>query len=292
MVSRQVTLIGKTGFLGRAIESQLRSFSDPWSDVAVPEHRSFVSALLQTSSGTEAAGFVLEETASEHDWIFAAGLVDSRADRADLDRINVDAPLRLLERLRNDPRPSRHRLVTFGSVLERRSALAESNAYLHGKARLFDTWRRRHDELPVTWIHIQLHTLYGGTKPPHPSMFTGQMLAALVTGSEFKMSGGEQLREYHHVDDIARSVVQFLASHLDGSRALELSSGCAIPLRDLARSVFEHFHRLDLLSLGAQPTSVAEVYQNEYHRSPYLLAHREPCDGVVAWFEELGVRRQ
>jgi nucleoside-diphosphate-sugar epimerase len=289
MVPRQATLIGNTGLLGTAIELRIRSFPQPWSAVVAPKHRELISALLQRPE--DAPIHRLLKLKVNQDWIFVAGLVDSGAASADLNSINVDAPLRLIDELSRDPDPGRHRLITFGSVLERRPELSMGNAYLNSKARLFETWQRVHSELPLTWIHVQLHTLFGGTKPPHPSMFTGQMLAALTTGSQFKMSGGEQLREYHHVDDIARSVLHFLATHPSASRTLELSCGRPVRLRDLAYRVFEHFHQLDLLSVGAWRASAAEVYHHNYVLSPYLLAHREPCAGVVAWFEELGVQK-
>ena len=288
MTSRQVTLIGKTGFLGRALECQLSAVGGHWSGVRIADHRAFVSALLQSSA---AAQFIRQLGASDaiHDWIFAAGLVDPRSEQTDLEAINLVAPLRLAEQLNNGSHPGRHRLVTFGSVLEHRTALVRGNAYLEGKRRLFETWQGLQANMAITWIHIQLHTLYGGSKSPHPWMFTGQMLTALSTGGRFEMSAGEQIREYHHVDDIAQSVMRYLTTHSEGSQVIELSCGCPIRLRELAQEVFEHFGRRDLLSIGTQPASGGEVYNNEYQPSPHLFAYREPYAGVIAWFEELGV---
>jgi nucleoside-diphosphate-sugar epimerase len=291
MVCRQVILIGKTGFLGGAIASQTQGSAHRWSEVIAPDSRKHVAALLQPSLRRQAV-HSLAKPDVECDWIFAVGLVDPRANAEDLNRINVEAPLHLVDVLNREPLARRHRIITFGSVLERKPELAESNPYLRSKARLFYSWCQMHADLPLTWIHVQLHTLYGGVKLPHSAMFTGQMLAALVTGSQFTMSGGEQLREYHHVDDIAHSVLHFIATQSADSRTLELSSGQPIRLRDLAHAVFDHFHIPDRLSVGILPASAAEVYENEYKRSPHLLAYREPCAGVIAWFEALGVDKK
>ena len=60
------------------------------------------------------------------------------------------------------------------------------------------------------------------SKRPHPFMFAGQMLDALEKEKPFKMSGGAQLREYHHVEDIAASVSRFprrFATRSQGNRA-------------------------------------------------------------------------
>src|SRR5688572_32916526 len=96
MTPRQVTLIGKTGFLGAALASQLSSFGGYWSDIVVPDHRAFVSALLE-SSGPTVRSF--GDSGAIQDWIFAAGLVDPRSRHSDLDAINLVAPVRLAEQL-------------------------------------------------------------------------------------------------------------------------------------------------------------------------------------------------
>jgi nucleoside-diphosphate-sugar epimerase len=136
------------------------------------------------------------------------------------------------------------------------------------------------------WCHIRLHTLYGGSKRPHPFMFAGQMFDALARKEPFKMSGGAQLREYHHVEDIATSVLAFLAGSHD-QKIIELSSGQPIRLRDLASAVFRYFDAASLLEIGARIHSNGEVFDNTYERSPYLAASREPIDGLIAWFKKL-----
>jgi nucleoside-diphosphate-sugar epimerase len=100
------------------------------------------------------------------------------------------------------------------------------------------------------------------------------------------MSGGAQLREYHHVEDIAASILAFLAKSHD-REVIELNSGEPIRLRDLASAVFEHFGAAGLLEIGVRPHSSGEVFDNAYERSPYLTASRDPMNGLIAWFEEL-----
>jgi len=116
------------------------------------------------------------------------------------------------------------------------------------------------------------------------------MLAALTSKTNFRMSGGIQLREYHHVADIARSVVGFLNTHEETALPLTLSSGEPVRLRDLACAVFNHFEANDLLTIGARPVADAEVYESEHQRSGHLIAYRDPCAGVIDWFESLGVQ--
>jgi nucleoside-diphosphate-sugar epimerase len=289
--SRQAVLIGNTGFLGRAIELQLRSSQNPYDSLIVPDHRALVAALLHPSGGGEVLKPLLNSKLRQ-DFIFSVGLVDPHRDQVELDRINVDAPLRLLERLCKIASQQQWRLITFGTVLAGYPDLAVTNPYLRSKARLLAAWQEHSRSLPFAWIHTQMHTLYGGAKPPHEFMFTGQMLSALRSRSVFRMSSGTQVREYHHLDDIAKSVVSFLAAQGEEPFLLELSSGAPMRVRDLAYAVFDHFGARELLSIGARPNRQPEVFDSRHRRTTHLIAYREPCAGVIAWFEALGVRRK
>lgn len=285
---RQAVLVGNSGFLGRALESHFRQNRNTQLSLSVVDHRRLLNEVLQSDNDdlrieNLAAGDI------DQDWIFAAGLVDPSLDPAELQRINVDAPMRLFKRLARDLDGKRRRLITFGSVLENRRDVVALNPYLRSKARLLNCWEGRDSQSPVSWIHIQLHTLYGGVLPPHPFMFTGQMLSSLRARSCFRMSGGMQLREYHHVDDIAASILGLLQPPIEQSALIELSSGDGLRLRDLAHAVFDHFKAADLLRVGALPAADAEVFESAQHPSPHLLAYRDPIRNIVAWFEDLGI---
>ena len=104
------------------------------------------------------------------------------------------------------------------------------------------------------------------------------------------MSGGTQLREYHHVQDIADSILSFLSR--DGrDRMIELSSGEPVRLRDLASAVFKYFDEFELLEIGSKVHSQGEVFESIYQRSPYLTASRDSIEGVIYWFKKLNVAR-
>jgi len=286
--SRQAILIGNTGFLGKALELQIGSPQVPHVSLTVADHRGLVRSILQSPVAKTAIESMLDSPLPQ-DWIFAAGLVDQNRDLAELERINVEAPLRLLQCLSDSASKTERRLITFGSVLENRPDIAAVNPYLRSKARLLEAWKLRSQHSPVKWIHIQLHTLYGGTNPPHPFMFTGQMLAALRSKANFRMSSGMQLREYHHLADITRSIVSLLDAQRETAIPLALSSGDPVRLRDLACAVFNHFDASDLLTIGARPVADAEVYESAHERSSHLIAYRNPYAGVIDWFESLGV---
>jgi len=285
---RQAVLIGATGFLGKGVEARFQRKAGGVCPLLVANHRRLISALSRSSLLPEIKSIMDADV--DQDWIVATGLVDPDSDPGDLLRINVEVPLRLFDLLVDGARPRQRRLVTFGSVLENRPDLANTNAYLESKAKLLEAWQARSNGSPVAWIHLQLHTLYGGGKPPHPFMFTGQMFSALSFRTPFPMSAGGQLREYHHLDDVAESLAGLLSRDALDSQCVTFSSGCPVRLRDLASSIFTHFGAEDLLLIGARSAADAEVFDNPYRRSPELIADREPCEGVIRWFETLGLQ--
>lgn len=279
---RNAVLIGHSGFLGLALTAAIGAKGGGYAQLIAEPHREFVRGVLD-GNGRELIAPLLARSGPQ-DWICTAGVVDPKADPGLLDAINVEFPLRLYRLLGSLAPAGTVRLVTFGSVLEGHRELATSNPYLASKSRMFDALCGAAGA--VRWHHIRLHTLYGGSKRPHPFMFAGQMYDALTRRERFKMSGGAQLREYHHVEDIAGSVLAFLAGSYD-DRMVELSSGNPVRLRDLASAVFRHFDASELLEIGAKVHSNAEVFENTHQRSLHLIASREPVDGLIAWFEEL-----
>jgi nucleoside-diphosphate-sugar epimerase len=283
---RNAVLIGHSGFLGVALTAAIRAKGGGYAQLIAEPRRDFVKDVLD-GNGRELIASLLAGGGPQ-DWICTVGVVDPRADPDLMEAVNVEFPRRLYGLLGSLAPAGTARFVTFGSVLEGHRELATSNPYLASKSRMFDTLCGAGGA--VRWHHIRMHTLYGGSKRPHPFMFAGQMYDALARKEPFKMSGGAQLREYHHVEDIAASTLAFLAGPYDDGM-VELSSGNPIRLRDLASAVFKHFDASDLLEIGAKVHSNAEVFENTYQRSSHLIASREPVDGLIAWFEELRVAR-
>ena len=103
------------------------------------------------------------------------------------------------------------------------------------------------------------------------------------------MSDGRQLREYAHVDDLARSIAALLAQPWAGPVAIDLSTGEPASLADVARAVFQAFGCEELLQIGALPTPVGENTSAKFARSPaWILGRPRPAiEGIVQWFSDL-----
>src|SRR5262249_19883526 len=143
------------------------------------------------------------------DIVFASGLTDPSTSAGDLALANVDRPVGVIEATIDW---THWRYMTIGSVLETFSRLTASNRYLASKAALWARIERlaADPRLHGRIVHLRGHTVYGGDAPA-PHSFLGQMYESLHTRRPCRMSEGRQLREYAHVDDIARSIAALLA---------------------------------------------------------------------------------
>jgi nucleoside-diphosphate-sugar epimerase len=279
-----VALLGATGLLGRAVARRFgrdgaaagEMVRLPWAEIGRAGRRpeelaAYVAARLDPSVA--------------YDFIIACGLIDPAARPEDLDYSNHLFPRRLIEAT---SRGTRHRYMTFGTIHENFPEAVAANPYFQSKLRL-GAWigqAAEGEELRSRLLHLRLHTIYGN--PPSPIMFLGQLAHALKTGTRFRMSSGEQLREYVHVDDLAAAVRAMVGLSWNFGPVLELNSGNPVRLVDLARAVFRAFGREELLEVGAIGTPTGENRDRVFPRSDrgLLPQVRDPVDGVVEVLRE------
>jgi nucleoside-diphosphate-sugar epimerase len=244
-------LFGANGLIGQALARRL-------PDAKAVHTRDYREA-LQGFSG---------------DIVFANGLTDPKASREKLMEANLEFPERVLEM--TNGRGCRY--LTLGTVQEHFPALCEGNAYYESKVKLAELVATQPAE---KFTHLRLHTIYGARFKS--SMFLGQMKDALAAGKPFQMSSGDQLREYHHADDVAGSIAALLSRKWE-ERFRDLSSGKPVKLAELAKAVFHAFGKDELLEIGALSRAGGENTGKVFARSPdWLLgSSREPVAGVIA----------
>ena len=277
---RRIVILGASGLLGKAVFNRFckeTEYSEKvstisWKDIGHPDIGANPHQLAR----------YLEENVgdlSDSDVIVASGLINS-SDLEQLLYSNLEFPRNLIHAICTY---SGSRLMTFGTIHERFDDAISHNAYFKSKY-LLSQWisdfSAQHS-LSERLLHIRLHTLYG--LPLNPRMFLGQIAEALGTGSLFRMSSGEQLREYHHVEDIAECVFRLCQKQWNLGPVLEISSGEAIRLRDLAIAVFREFSREYLLRIGEIPAGEGENKNEIFKRSDsdLLPFSRNPVTGVI-----------
>lgn len=244
----------------------------------VVSHRQDVESWLSDSDGSGFERFVESLPIAPKNVHLFAAVTDPRSNPEVVNAINVDLPATVLDVARSGG----FAVTTYGTALEDLGPSA--NPYVESKravARLVDDAVNS----GVDALHVRFHTVYGA-ELPQPHMFLGQILDALVADKPFDMSSGEQLREYHHVDDLVEALN--LLSVTRPSRSVTISHGMPVELRVLAESIFSSFDRTNLLNIGAIASSPIEVF--EASEIPALefssVSFREPIAGVVDYMHQ------
>jgi hypothetical protein len=212
-----------------------------------------------------------------------AGVTDPSEDPSVINLVNYLLPVFLSERSHT----LNYRLITFGTVMELLPKYSASNPYLESKLKFYTRyisdldWQNRN-------LHFQLHTLYGGYRV-HKHMFLGQIFEALNSKKTFHMSGGDQIREYHHIDDDVEAILQL--SKTAGGGLIDISHGQPEKLKDIATSLFEHFNSRDSLKIATKSADKNDnrsiVFQRTGNLSGALF--RPTIANLIKWFERLGV---
>lgn len=280
---RNLVLFGGSGQIGEALQrcaqvSPAVSFDIrrcSWSTVAGLNPHGLADHIREISRDFTGAreGF---------DVVFANGLTDPIAGREELVFSNVLFPMAVIDATVNQ---GTTRYLTLGTVFEEFEQYASANPYIHSKRELCDALLRRTSLVASGRIlHLRLHTVYGGA--PKPFMFLGQLLNALEQSNEFRMTSGEQLREYHHVNDIAGAIIMLLQREWSFALPIvELNSGLPVQLADLAKALFADRGRLDLLRIGALEGAPGDNRDQVFQRSdPAILPYfRDPIVGVLEY---------
>jgi nucleoside-diphosphate-sugar epimerase len=176
-------------------------------------------------------------------------------------------------------------LVTFGTIMENLIELSSSNPYLLSKRRYFEYITEQLD-YNTNSLHLQIHTWYGVANP-HKNMFLSQMIQALKNKEIFHMSNGNQLREYHHIQDDMVALQTLL--NLKTRGVIQMNHGETVSLKDLATTVFDYFDSAELLKIGSINTPKHEITTKNFERNTLFdsFQFRVTKQGVTSDFERI-----
>jgi nucleoside-diphosphate-sugar epimerase len=133
----------------------------------------------------------------------------------------------------------------------------------------------------------RLFYLYGPFE--HPARLVPSVTCALLEGRPAACTGGEQRRDFLHVQDAADALVKLLESDVGGP--VNIGSGLATPVREVTAKIAALTGRADLLRPGARnavnepPLLVADIgrLRHEVGWTP-RLSLAEGIGQTVAWW--------
>ena len=273
---KRVLILGQNGNLAQALLRQYPKATTVGKDEFL--------AWMRNPSRMKEYFSELEVFTEEVDLFNCAGITNANVGIDDITLANFRLPVFLSEQ----STILDYRLITFGTVMEQIPKYAMSNPYLESKLRFFNEYQSN-TQWTNSNLHIQMHTLYGG-KRIHPHMFLGQIYSALIHKKSFKMSGGLQIREYHHVDDVAKAIRLLGESQENGVN--NISHGLPEKLKDIAESIFNHFNAFNLLNLSSGFMDENDNRELIFKKSKEMpeMSFRPTIVNIIQWLEELGVK--
>ena len=264
-------MLGATGVLGSSIVKHLNISNDK-----IISHNTYLN-WIHTPNKDQILRDLKKHDLSKVDIFVAAGITDPRIDSNLLWGLNYKLPRNLIGATAN----SGTRVITFGTIHE---SFTINNEYFASKRALGDYIGNIGSFGAVR--HFLLHTLYSDNPPPE-HMFLGHIFKAIKTGSDLNMSPGKQLREFHHVDDIAQAVIKLLLER--ESKMQDVSAGNGIQIRVIAREIFSIFGVLNNLHLGVLPSPAGDNFERVFSTSKGLVASdfRNPVSEIPRIFKKL-----
>lgn len=264
-------VIGGRGRLGSALAAAMAP-----TELVVPD-RSVYADWWRPGAETEVARYLEAHCGDQGAVFVAAGLLNPTLAGDDLDQVNY----LLARHVVLGAEMVGLSAVSFGTVMEGIVGQDAANPYVASKIRL-GRFMAEHAAQGGRSLHVRIHTLYGGGAP-EPFMFLGQMYQALRSRSEFRMSSGEQLREYHHVDDDVRAIRTLVDAGVTG--VIDLNHGRPLPLKDIARHVFDELGVPHLLQVGALAGPAVDNFGLHFSATAGVAAAnwRETLPGIVQY---------
>mgnify|MGYP001180119159 CR=1 FL=1 len=266
----RILIIGSNGRIGSEIKKQFQEY-----EILTPP-RSVYHAWHSEKKISEIEKYF--ETNKNINGIFiCSGIMNSSKDPSEINKVNYLLPKNIIKSVKS----KYTKIVLFGTVME--LIAAGSTEYVKSKQRLQDFLNQECKHKKI--LSLKIHTVYGGL-PPNNYMFLGQILESIKSLKNFKMSSGNQLREYHHVEDLVYAIKHLYKKDVYG--IVDISTGQSIRLKDLATSIFTYFGKHNLLKLGAIKDNNLENYSYTLPRHSLTknLKFRDAKNGIIEYLKE------
>jgi len=215
--------------------------------------------------------------------IYTLGNTNPKTEFSELNWVNFELPRYILNILED----FESLFVTFGSVLEPLAIYGE-NRYLSSKEKYLNFVASKEKS---SYLHFQLNTIYGGLVN-HSHMLIGQLQAAIENKTDLHLSTGNQIRQYHHIDDLNILLVkQIQSGEMCGIQ--QLNHGDSITIRDMAEGVMDKFGLQHLLRFGSRPDPKEDNYSVKLEKTVLdeELDFRDTISGIYDYLNQR-VRRQ
>lgn len=274
IIQRKIFIIGSNARLAKSLINYYKSYK-----LILPS-RDIYENWSDTSSIDEISNYFQSKVTSGSIIFITSGILNSSQNEEIIEAINYQLPKNIILALKS----TAVQIVTFGTILEK--IRLTDNKYVKSKIKLSDYIKTSQKNVTPNLVHLRLHTLYGYDLPS-PFMFLGQIFDSIKNKTDFYMSSGTQIREYHHLDDVAKAVDILLNVNTQG--VSEITSGKGIQLKDLALMIYKEFNIEHLINIGVMDIKYKDKFSNDYQINTNLDSEnfREPKQGVINYLKTI-----
>jgi nucleoside-diphosphate-sugar epimerase len=138
---------------------------------------------------------------------------------------------------------------TTQGVLSESARTAPRFLYSACKLAMFEVLREACKLSGMSYAHLRFFYQYGPWEAQ--GRLVPAVIGALLAGEEAKVTLGEQIRDFLHVDDVASAIAAVTASDLEG--VVNVGSGIPVRVCDVVMAAAEACGRPELVRLGALP---------------------------------------
>jgi nucleoside-diphosphate-sugar epimerase len=134
------------------------------------------------------------------------------------------------------------------------TALRPTTPYAEAKAAAFTQLSQLLPQQGIEFAWCRLFYLYGERE--NERRLVPYLRSKLMAGEHAELSSGEQIRDYLDVRDAGRMIVEAALGTAQGP--VNICSGVAVTIRQLAEQIADEYGRRDLLRFGARPDNLID----------------------------------
>lgn len=283
---RRVLVTGATGFIGqhlvrRLIEGGAAVFAatSPAREHPAPRRNDGKERLHELSFDVRDAAAV--RSAVKHAkpsivfHLAAVGVTDPDVDAMEALTVNAGGAINLLEALR-DSNVEQVVLSSTSYVYGSRGdphTLDPFNAYSASKVAAWAFARMYWRTYNIPIVTVRPFQVYGPGQPP--KTLIPSAIRAALSGDDFPMTPGEQLRDFVFVRDVTEGMMRVAETQGIGGASLDLGTGIGTPVRDVVEQIWELTGAAGNVRTGALPYRAGTAMD--------LVANADQTARLTAW---------